>query len=191
MRSFALLVYAGTIFSPVAIAQSMQVIGGGSFAKECFQAANTASMTGFAGRDDVEVCDRAISYGALNKNNLVATYVNRGVIKVALEEYQGAVRDYNKALELNDESAEAYMNRGNMWFISNRFAEAIEDYDRSLALDVSKPHVAILNKGMALEGLGKLNEARSNYLAALQMVEDWPTAQSKLDRVNRKLGLTD
>ncbi len=189
MRKSSLILYLGILYSSGIGAQSMQIIGGGSFAKDCYRASSTASMTGFAGREDVEVCDLAISHGDLSKKNLVATYVNRGVIKVALEDYQGAVRDYNKALGLDADSAEAYMNRGNMWFISNRFAEAIEDYDRSLQLNVSKPYVALLNKGMAFEGMGKFNQARENYLAALQQMEDWPAAQAKLDRVNKKLGL--
>lgn len=170
-------------------AQSMLILGGGSFAKDCYRASSSASLTGFAGQDDLELCDRAISHGSLKKKDLVATYVNRGVIKVAIEDFQGAVRDYNKAINLNDDTAEAYMNRGNLWFMTNHFEEAIQDYDHSLQLNLSMSHVALFNKGMALENMGHLSQAKENYLAALAQVEDWPMAQSKLDRVNKKLEL--
>ncbi|NND83000.1 MAG: tetratricopeptide repeat protein [Gammaproteobacteria bacterium] len=182
-----LLAYGLWIASSPALAQSMQVLGGSSFAKECFELSSTASMTGFASRSDVEVCDRAISYGSLKKKDLVATYVNRGVLQVAIEDYEAAVKDYNRAIELSDDTAEAYVNRGNMWFLVEKYPEAIADYDRALELGLHKAHIAMLNKGMALEGQGRLEEAREQYLAALAIVEDWPMAVRKLERVSNKI----
>ena len=170
-----------------ASAQSMQVIGGDSFARECYQASSSTSMTGFASGEDLIACDRAISHGNLRKSDRVATYVNRGVIKVALEDFQGAVQDYNLALKLDDSSAEAYANRGNMWFVAGRFQEAIKDYERSLELELGQAHVAHLNRGMALETIGQWTDARQAYQRALELQPEWAVAQAKLDRVNGKL----
>jgi tetratricopeptide (TPR) repeat protein len=170
-----------------ATGQSMQVIGGSSMAKSCYQAAVTATLRGNANRLDVEICDRAISHGSLLKTDLVATYVNRGVVQVAKQDYRLAAKDYNRAIGLAPDVAEAYLNRGNLWFLAEKFSEAIEDYDRCLELSVSKSHVAFLNRGMAREASGQLEGAQQDYLAALQVVEDWSVALDKLDRVNKKI----
>ena len=168
-------------------AQSAQIIGGSSFARECYRVSSAASLTGFSGREDLETCDKAISHGKLDKGDLVATYVNRGIIHAAREDYVAAVRDYERAIKLSDDVPEAYINRGNLWFVAQHYKEAIEDYAKALGMGVSQPHVALLNRGMANESLGNLELAKEDYLSALAMVEEWPTAQKKLDRVNRKI----
>ena len=39
---------------------------------------------------------------------------NRGNAKAELKEYKGAIKDYDKAIELDPNFAGAYMNRGNV-----------------------------------------------------------------------------
>ena len=168
-------------------AQSMQVIGGGSIAKECFRASANAARTGIASSRDLITCDKALQHGSLDKINLVATYVNRGVVNVALQNYRDAAKDYNQAIRLKPDTAEAYLNRGNLWYIARQDDNALSDYDKSLELDFSKAHVALLNKGIVYESQGNLQQAKSNYLAALARFENWPSALEKLERVNIKI----
>ena len=175
------------IFPLSGYAQSLQVIGGNSLAKDCYEVSSLASLNGSASRVDLDVCTRAITDGGLKKKDLVATYVNRGIIYVAMQDFPSAARDYERAIGLSSNVAESYVNRGNLWFLAKRFDEAIQDYERALQLDFSKTHIALLNRGMAKESLGELKEAQQDYLAALNLVEGWPTALAKLERVNRKL----
>lgn len=169
------------------LAQNVTMFGGNSLAKECFDYSQTAAVTGTASRSDLEICTKAIFHGELKHRDLVATYVNRGIIHMAMEDYQSAARDYNKALQMADDVGEAYVNRGNLWFLANRYTEAIADYDKSLEYGIEKPHVAFLNRGMAHESLGNLGEALSDYRAALDKVVGWPAAQKRLERVEGKL----
>ena len=168
-------------------AGSMQVIGAGSIALECYRLSSASSMTGHASGADIKVCNSAIRNGKLRKRDLIATHVNRGIIYVALENYQMAAKDYNRAIDLSDNVSEAYVNRGNLWFMAERYQDAIEDYDKSLEQEFSKAHIAHLNRGMVYETIGKLSQAKENYLAALELREGWSEAQSRLDRVDRKL----
>ncbi|MEM7359731.1 MAG: tetratricopeptide repeat protein [Pseudomonadota bacterium] len=181
------LILVGALCSSVALADSMQVIGGNSYATECFASSNAASLTGSASARDIQSCDRAISHGGLRKRDLMATYVNRGIIFAALNNYDKAQADYERAMKMSRNVAEAYINRGNLWFMRKDFKQAIKDYDKSLKLKVKKPYVALLNKGMANETLGNLHAARRNYKEAMKYVKEWPLAQAKLDRVNRKI----
>jgi len=168
-------------------AESMQVLGGNSMAMECYRLSTVATMTGHSSSADVRVCNQAIRHANLRKRDLIATYINRGILYVAQEDYKRAAKDYNRALGMSDNVAEAYVNRGNLWFMAQRYTEAIADYDKSLELEIGQSHVAYLNKGMAYEILGKFELARENYLAALAKVEEWPIALEKLDRVNKKI----
>jgi tetratricopeptide (TPR) repeat protein len=174
------------VTTPV-IAGSMQVIGAGSIAQECYRLSSASSMTGHASGADIKVCNNAIRNGNLRKRDLIATHVNRGIIYVALENHKLAAKDYNRAIDLSDNVSEAYVNRGNLWFTAKRYQEAIEDYDKSLEQEFSQAHIAHLNRGMVYETLGKLSQAKENYLAALELKEGWSEALSRLDRVNTKL----
>lgn len=181
----------GALWSSAALADSMQVIGGNSYATECFASSNAASLTGSASARDIQSCDRAISHGGLRKRDLMATYVNRGILYAAIKNYDKAQADYERAIKMSRNVAEAYINRGNLWFMRRDYKQAIKDYDKSLKLKVKKPHVALLNKGMANESMGKLHVARRNYKEAMKYVKEWPLAQAKLDRVNRKIKYRD
>lgn len=177
----------GTLWSAPAGANSMQVIGASSIAQECYRLSAASTLTGHASRSDIKVCNNAIINGQLRKKDLIATHVNRGIIYVALENFKMAAKDYNRAIKLSDNVSEAYVNRGNLWFMAQRYQEAIADYDKSLEQEFAQAHVALLNRGMAYEALGKFSQAKEGYLAALERIDGWSEAQSRLERVNKKL----
>ncbi len=168
-------------------AQNSIVIGEGSFATDCARASSVAVTTGSASRQDLLLCDRAILEGNLGQKDLVASYVNRGVIYMAMGKPKLALADINRALSKDSETGEAYVNRGNLWFLGKRLEDAIQDYDRAIDLGVERPHVAHLNRAMAYEQLGNLDKAKLDYQAALEYRNDWSEAQTRLDRVEKKL----
>jgi len=183
----ASIVFLSCLFISVANAQSSSIFGSNGDAKECYAASTNASMTGFASGVDIASCDKAIQYGSLRINDLVATYVNRGILRGAMGDLAAAARDYEKAIRLSPDVAEAYINRGNLWFIAKRYEQAIADYDKSIELNVIKPYVAFLNRGMAYEFMGKYPQARQNYLQALELRQEWKAAEDRLARVTRKM----
>jgi len=47
-------------------------------------------------------------------------------------------------------------------------------------------HIAFLNRGMAYEAQGHLDQAETDYRKALELAPQWPLAQQKLERVMAK-----
>lgn len=186
INAIALLAFSSA-FSVSANAQNSIVIGESSFANDCARASSVAVTTGSASRQDLQLCDRAILEGNLGEKELVASYVNRGVIHMAMGRPKLALADINRALSKDSDTGEAYVNRGNLWFLGKRLENAIQDYDRAIDLGVERPHVAHLNRAMAHEQLGNLDKAKRDYQSALEYRNDWAQAQTRLDRVEKKL----
>lgn len=169
-------------------ASANSVIGANSLAAECYAASQAAVINRGSSQVDLDVCNRAITGGNLSPNILVGTYVNRAVILMAMQKPQAALKDLNRALSLNQDTAEAYLNRGNLWFSAGQLEQAIEDYDKAIKLGVSKPNVAYLNRGIALETLGYLTASQRDYSAALKIKPQWSEAQKRLERVSTSIG---
>ena len=62
-------------------------------------------------------------------------------------EYDRAIADYTKALEINSHYTDAYYNRGNAWADRSEYDQAIADYTKALEL---APHYAdaYFNRGI-------------------------------------------
>lgn len=185
--SLIALLVLSSVISYSANARNAAVVGAASFANDCARASNVAISTGSANRQDLELCDRAILEGNLGQKDLVASYVNRGVIHMAMGKPKLALADINRALSMDSDTGEAYVNRGNLWFLGKRLENAIQDYDKAIVLGVERPHVAHLNRAMAHEQLGNLDQAKRDYQTALEYRDDWSQAKTRLDRVEQKL----
>ena len=61
-------------------------------------------------------------------------YNNRGTAKANLEQYQAALADLDRAIELNPGNTLAYINRGGTKIGLGRTNEARTDYQKALAL---------------------------------------------------------
>ena len=64
-----------------------------------------------------------------------AFYCNSGIKKLKAQDYQGAVNDFTKAIELNPKNSHAYYNRA---ICENRlynYKAAIDDFDKAAQLD--------------------------------------------------------
>ena len=186
MRYFIVTVYL-LVFSCTGLAQSVTIIGQSEDARECYFAAQIAIQMQSASRSDIETCSRALQTQNLGLRDKAATFINRGIIYVALEDYQDAIKDYKTAENLYPDFGAIHVNRGNLFFISEAYDGAIKEYNKALDVGLTQESVAYLNRGMAYEKLGKLQQAKTDYLQAIQLSPDWKQAQNKLERVNKKL----
>ena len=85
-------------------------------------------------------------------------YNNRGVAWQRKGDYDRAITDYTKAIELNPRFAEAYYNRGNAYYSKGQYDQAISDCNKALELNPKLP-AAYNNRGIACYYKGEYDKA--------------------------------
>jgi tetratricopeptide (TPR) repeat protein len=90
------------------------------------------------------------SHYKLSKNSFVqlavifaVSYFNRGSAKYNLQDYRGAIADYNKAIQLKPDYADAYINRGVAKYSLKDKNGACLDWSKAGELGLSSAYNAI------------------------------------------------
>ena len=95
-------------------------------------------------------------------------YTNRGVDKYKSGDKQGAIADYNEAIRLNPNLAQAYINRGVAKFESGDKQGAITDYNEAIRLDPNLAD-AFHNRGDTKDSIGDKKGAIADYNEAIRL----------------------
>ena len=166
--------------------QAMTVIGGNQKAQNCYQQAQMHDdrLITSSSLDD---CDYALQYVSLNRVDRMATYTNRGILYLALEQPAQALADFEAAIAIDPNKGEIYVNRGNAWFMSGDLNKAIEDYLHAADLGIEQPRIIYLNLGIAYERQGSLRMAETAYEEALALSPQWPLALNSLTMLREKI----
>jgi tetratricopeptide (TPR) repeat protein len=92
-----------------------------------------------------------------------------------------AIRDYERALELNPDFADAHVNLGNALRQSGRIQESIGQYEQALRIrpDFAKAHNAF---GIALVRVGRVTEAIGHWEQALRLKPEYFEAHNNLGK---------
>ena len=114
--------------------------------------------------------------------HLTDAYYNRGTAYAEKGDFDRAIEDFDKVLELNPEDAAAYFNRGTAHSALNQHEKAIENYNKAIELD---PNLAMAynNRGLAYYSLNKHDEAMAEYNKAIELDQNLALAYN-----NRALG---
>ena len=110
-----------------------------------------------------------------------STYNNRGAAKDDLGNYQGAIADYNKAIEINPQYAGAYYNRGNTKYELKDYQGAIADYTKAIEIDPQYAS-AYQNRGLARIMSKDYVGASADYTRAIQYTENPQDASLYVNR---------
>ena len=172
----ASLALAATSMTSPVLAGAVTVLGPGP-AQTCYLAADQGLPAG----DYLQYCNMALA-GTLTDRDRAATFVNRGVLKLTMNEANGAQDDFNAGLAINDQMGEAYVDRGVTLIIQKRFADAITDIDKGIALGSKEAHVAYFDRAMANESLGNVQAAYGDYRQALVIEPNFTRASDELKR---------
>lgn len=126
----------------------------------------------------------------LDKNNYQA-YCNRGIAKTQLRiygsnpdnpslssmdednrmfyfDYNGILRDFNKAIEINSKYGISYVNRGDLFMQLHDTSKALEDYHKAIKVD-SNYFDAYLKRALLYKDLGDSKKALADFDKSIQL----------------------
>ena len=118
------------------------------------------------------------NYSDFKKGDLVflisATYNHRGTAKKDLGDFEGAIADCDKAIEINSKSASAYYNRSINKASLGNFEGAIADCDKAIELNPKPAYYTI--RGNAKNCLGDLEGAIADQDKAIELDPEYAYA---------------
>lgn len=146
-------------------ARASETVFGATHAQRCFQSA-TSSTSSLAA---IEACDNALVSEPLSKRDRAATYANRGILLARRNRLEDAIRNYDRALEIEPALVHALINRGNSYTRLERFEAALDDYGQALFYSQGRDPLVFYNRSLTYEKLGRKAEAREDLVRALQL----------------------
>jgi tetratricopeptide (TPR) repeat protein len=170
----------GTFAIAIAIPNAqaaISVFGSSGTAKLCYDGAESGSDAGAY----IFSCDEALN-SSMSPHDRAATFINRGVLRLELNEVNFALADFNAGLAVDGSIGEGYIDRGASLIEKRQFAEAIENIDKGLSLGAKKPGLAYYDRAIAHEALGNLPAAYADYQQALVLQPDLTLASDELKR---------
>ena len=79
-------------------------------------------------------CSNLIQSGKETPAKLAGAYSSRGVAYAKRREYDQAIADYDKAIDLDPKNAKAYYQRGYVYDIKGEHDRAMADYNKAMGL---------------------------------------------------------
>jgi len=175
MRLRFLLLLAFVPLASLPAQAFVQVLGNGR-AHECYLAAKAGSDADAA----LRLCDQALRDEALNRRDRAATFVNRGVIRIAKDQVDEAMADYAAGIALAPDLGDAYVNRGVALIRLQRYDSALADIDKGIALGSSPPHLGYYDRALVEERMGRYREAYYDFKHVLELAPDFQPAADEL-----------
>lgn len=160
-------------------ASASVVVIGNSAARACFEAADSPIAPDIA---DFRSCDSALRDEALSQHDMVATYVNRGILRLRRNQVDMALADFNTAIRLDPNQPEAYLNKGAALMRIDNARDALPLFTASLERNTTRPELAHYGRAIANETLGNVRAAYDDYLRASQLRPGWEEPLVELRR---------
>lgn len=178
MAKHHVLIAAAFAVLPFPAIAGVTVIGSSS-ARLCYLAAESIAMPGL---QEIRQCDIALTEESSDRHNLIATYVNRGILHLRRGNVSGALSDFDEALRRDPNEAEAYLNRGSALLRSDHRREAVAMFSQAIEHNTRRPALAHYGRAMAYELLGDARAAYYDYRRASELDPDWSAPREDLQR---------
>ncbi|MEI3649617.1 MAG: tetratricopeptide repeat-containing serine protease family protein [Dolichospermum lemmermannii FEM_B0920] len=124
---------------------------------------------------------------AIELSPRAAFYVNRGIVRNELGDKPGAIDDYNQAIKINPNLAQAYNNRG---IVRNELGDkpgAIDDYNQAIKINPNLAQ-AYNNRGGVRNDLGDKPGAIDDFNLAIKINPNFAEAYYNRGIVRNELG---
>ncbi|MDR2905285.1 MAG: tetratricopeptide repeat protein [Helicobacteraceae bacterium] len=97
------------------------------------------------------------------------TFLNRGNEAIKDKDYQTAISDYTKAIQIDPNNADAYYFRGFAYYkIFGDLDKAIPDFTKAIKIDPNNAR-AYVSRGNVYDSLGDHNKAIADYTKAIEI----------------------
>ena len=114
-------------------------------------------------------------------------YNSRGQYYYENRQYDQALEDFNRAVEIDPTYAKAWYNRGNVFDETGVFDRAIDDFTRAIELE---PHytMAYNNRGLTYRHMGNYEKAIADFTTALDLDPNYAKAYNNRGMVLAQVG---
>jgi tetratricopeptide (TPR) repeat protein len=170
----------------VGLAISLSQVHGQTRKDTVLETCESAQSDAFK-RDDaiapgIAACTQVLARTSLSTKNRAIIHGIRGYWKHKAKDFDGAMADYNRALELDRNYFEGYDYRADLWVDIGNDERALADYEQALRIDPNYA-AAYYSRGKIFERRGDLRSAREAYEAALRVpkrdrIAEWAQRQA-------------
>jgi tetratricopeptide (TPR) repeat protein len=143
---------------------------------QCSQAARDGSDL----RVGLTYCNEALHDPVMIRRG--ALFLNRGIVKFALNDTRGALADFNAGLAEDPQLGDGYVNRAALLITLKRYDEARADIAKAMELGASNLPVAYYNRAVIEDETGDYQSAYRDYKQALALNPDYVAASRELAR---------
>jgi tetratricopeptide (TPR) repeat protein len=140
-------------------------------------------------------CTALIRTGKYSNKNLSIIFNLRGKAYRDNRDIEAALKDYDQAIRLDPNNAQAYANRGSAFHAKKQYDRALADYAKSLALKPDNA-TAWAYQGDSYYYAGKPEDAIKSFANAIKYSPDWmwpynDRGELYLDRDDFELAIKD
>jgi tetratricopeptide (TPR) repeat protein len=104
------------------------------------------------------------------------------VLRLVQADYRHAEADFNQAMVLQPNQAEAWLNKGIARYQQGDTKAAINHFDRALELHTRFPALAYFGRALANEDSGNIKGAYADLQRASQLSPQWDAPRQELTR---------
>jgi tetratricopeptide (TPR) repeat protein len=124
--------------------------------------------------EDIEDYEKAIELDprlTSNNRDITQAFANRGFIRVNQLDLEGAIADFDKAIQVSPSDAESYIKRAEALLIKGNLADAITDFDKGIALNPRNSAASLAYAGRGFTRLlqGDEAEARKDFDKSIKL----------------------
>ena len=136
-----------------------------------------------------ETDEVVLSPGSQRKSE-ATEFISEGVRLAAIGDHEGAIQNFDEAIQLDVEPAFIYKHRGASYQALGQYEAAVNDYNEAIQLN-SEDVNAFYNRGMSHFALENYPAAIADYNAAIQLDPEFVIAYSRRADAYEAMGNTD
>jgi tetratricopeptide (TPR) repeat protein len=125
----------------------------------------------------IDLLTHLAAESTLDDHHRAITYAERGNLYRQRNEYNNALADFTRAIELNPGRHWAIANRGFTYLLVDQYGKALTDLTKAIELN-PKYDWAIANRGATYRLMGRYNDALTDFTKAIELNPkyDWAIA---------------